>query len=73
MPIVGKHAHATCVCPPHTQMPHTPSTHLSRQIVARGQVLEPVQTIPVSRSAAAGVMVDHLGARKGQVEKRNRD
>lgn len=39
------------------------STHLSSQVVARGQVLEAVQAIPVASSSTAGVMVDHLGVR----------
>lgn len=39
---------------------HRP-THLSSQVVARGQVLEAVQAIPVASSSTTGVMVDHLG------------
>ena len=35
-------------------------THLSSQVVARGQVLEAIQAIPVTGSSTAGVMVDHL-------------
>lgn len=35
-------------------------THLSSQVVARGQVLEAVQAVPVASSSTAGVMVDHL-------------
>lgn len=43
-------------------------THLCSQVVARGQVLEAVQAIPVAGSSTAGVMVDHLkgtGVRQG--------
>lgn len=67
----------TCsLCPQHTDAMHTPLltlTHLGSQVVACGQVLETVETIPVSRSASAGVVVDHLGTCKGEVEKRDQD
>lgn len=59
------------LCLLHTQIPRTFSTHLCSQIVACGQVLEPVQTVPVTGSPTAGVVVDHLGAHKSEVEKRD--
>lgn len=50
--------------------------HLSSQVVARGQVLEAVQAIPVASSSTAGVVVDHLvgagvrQAREGELRPR---
>lgn len=67
---MSKHTRVSCVPCTHRCPMHRP-THLSGQIVARGQVLEPVQTVPVSGSPAAGVVVDLLGARKIEEEKKD--
>ena len=36
------------------------STHLRRQVLSRGQMLEPEEAVPVPRPAPAGVVLDHL-------------
>lgn len=59
--------------PTQPELPGTLSlpAHLGSQVVARGQVLEAVQAVPVASSSTAGVVVDHLGgARRGEAGKR---
>lgn len=66
---MNKHTRATRVPSTHACPAHLLIPHLSSQVVACGQVLEPVQAIPVSRSSSAGVVVDHLGMWKGEVRR----
>lgn len=73
---IGTHmskVHMLPVSPAHTDaMPTPPLAHLGSQIVACGQVFEPVQTVPVSRSSSARVVVDHLGTGKAEVGRTER-
>ncbi len=41
--------------------------HLGRQVVARGQVLEPIQVVPVARASSAGVSVHDLSIHSGEI------
>lgn len=46
-------------------------THLSSQVMSRGQVFEPEQAVPVAGPAATGVVLHHL-RQEGSAEKKKR-
>lgn len=46
-------------------------THLSSQVVSRGQVFKTKQAVPVPGSTPAWVMLDHLIAMKGTINSHN--